>query len=109
MCLYSKSMIHKFYETLQSFLVPMYWEKDLLIDFITGLPVFTNWKDETYNSILVIVNQFIKIVNYKPVKVIINVPGLVKVIIQANVLYYDLLDAIISDYDSVFTLKFLFL
>ena len=47
------------------------------MDFVTGLPVSTNWKDESYDSILVIVNRFIKMVYYKPVKVTIDFLGLV--------------------------------
>ena len=61
-CLGSKVMRHKSYRDLQSLLVPTHWWKDLSIDFVTGLPVSTNWKDETYDSILVIVNWLTKIV-----------------------------------------------
>ena len=52
------------------------------MNFVTGLPVSTDWKSENYDFILVIVNQLTKIVYYEPEKVIINAPGLVKVIID---------------------------
>ena len=45
-------------------------------------------------------------VHYKPVKVIINAPGLAKVIIDVVVQYYDLLDSIISDRGAIFTFQF---
>ncbi len=76
------------------------------MDFITVLLVFTNWKGEIYDSILVIVNRFTKIVHYEPNKVTIDVTGLAEVIIEAIIQYYGLLNSIISNHGSVFTSKF---
>lgn len=50
------------------------------MDFITELPFSINGKDDSYNSILVIVDWLIKVGKYKPNRVIINASGLVKVI-----------------------------
>ena len=47
-------------------------------------------------------------IHYKPVKIIINVSALAKVIIKAVVRHYGHLDSIVSDRGSVFTSKFLF-
>ena len=55
------------------------------MDFVTGLSISTNWKGDSYNSILVIVNQLIKIVHYEPVKVTIDAPGLGEVILDVVV------------------------
>ncbi len=55
------------------------------MDFVTGLPVLTNWKGETYDSIFVIVNKLTKIVHYKPVKVTINTTGLAEVFFEGVV------------------------
>ena len=52
------------------------------MDFMTDLPLFTDWKSDSYDSILVIVNQLNKIVRYKPVKVTIDASGLAKVILD---------------------------
>ena len=52
------------------------------MDFVTGLPISTNWKGESYDSILVIVDWLTKIVHYEPVKVIIDALTLVKVILD---------------------------
>ncbi len=76
------------------------------MDFVTGLPVSTNWKGETYDSILVIVDRLTKMVHYEPVKVTIDAPALAEVIIEAVMRHYSLLDSIISDRGSVFTSKF---
>ena len=76
------------------------------MDFITRLPVSTNWKGETYDSILVIVDKFTKMVHYKPVKVTIDAPGLAEVIIDGVVRQHGLPNSIISDRGSVFNSKF---
>ncbi len=105
-CLASKSVRHKPYGDLQSLLVPTRRWKDLFMDFVTGLPVSTNWKGETYDSILVIVDRLTKMVHYKPVKVTINAPALAEVIIEVVVRHHGLPDSIISDRGLVFTSKF---
>ena len=76
------------------------------MDFVTGLPVSTNWKDETYDSILIIIDRLTKMVHYDPVKVRINAPGLVEVIIDMVVRHHGLPNLIINDRGSVFTFKF---
>lgn len=64
------------------------------MDFVTRLLVFTNWKSETYNSILVIVDRLTKMVYYEPVKVNIDALALAKVIFNMVVCHYDLLNLI---------------
>ena len=76
------------------------------MDFVIRLLVFTNWKGKTNGSILIIVNWLTKMIHYKPVKVIINASSLVEVIIKIIVQYYGLINSIMSDCGSVFTLKF---
>ncbi len=67
------------------------------MDFVTGLPVSTNWKGEIYDSILVIVQWLRNMVNYEPVKVKIDAPGLAEVIIDVVVRHHGLSDSIVSD------------
>ena len=105
-CFESKAMRHKPYGNLQSLLVPIYPWKDLSMDFVTGSPISTNWKGDSYDSILVIVDRLTKIVYYEPVKITINTPGLAEVIIAVVVRYHDLLNSIVTDTGSLFTLKF---
>ena len=102
----SKIVKHKSYSDLQFLLVLIYYEKDLLINFVTGLPISTDWKRDSYDLILVIVDQLIKMVYYKPVKVTINFPGLVEVIINVVMRHYYLLDSIITNQELLFTSKF---
>ena len=47
-----------------------------------GLPLSTEWKGDSYDSILVIINRLTKMVHYELIKVIINGPGLVEEIIN---------------------------
>ncbi len=100
------SLRHKPYDNLQSLPVPTHQWKNLSIDFVIGLPVSTNWKGKTYDSILVIVDRLIKMVHYELVKVTIDAPALVEVIIEAVVRHHGLPDSIVSDWGSVFTSKF---
>lgn len=101
-----KLVKQKPYGDLQLLLIPTYQWKDLSIDFVTGLPISTNWKGENYDFILVIVDWLTKMVHYKLVKIIIDALGLAKVILDMVVQYYGLSDSIIINQGSVFTSKF---
>ena len=76
------------------------------MNFVTGLPILTDWKGDSYDSILVIIDWLIKMVHYKPVKVTIDAPGLAEVIIDVVVRHHDLPDSIVIDRKSLFTSKF---
>ena len=76
------------------------------MDFVTGLPLSADWKGDSYNSILVIVDRLTKMVYYELVKVTIDAPGLAEVIIDVVVQHYGLPDSIISDRGAIFTSKF---
>ena len=76
------------------------------MNFVIELPVSTNWKGDTYDSILVIVDRFTKMVYYKPVMVTINTLNLAEVILDVVVWYHGLPDLIVSDWGLVFTSKF---
>ena len=105
-CLALKVVKHKLYSDLQSLPIPTYQWKDLSMDFVTSLPISSNWKSETYNLILVIIDRLTKMVHYELVKVNINAPGLAEVIIDVVVRHYSLLNSIVNDRSSVFTSKF---
>ena len=76
------------------------------MDFLTGLPILTNWKKDSYDSILIIVDRLTKMVHYEPVKMTINAPRLAKVIIDMVVRYHGLFDLIVTDRGLLFTSKF---
>lgn len=67
------------------------------MDFITELSIFTNCKGETYDLILVIINQLIKIVYYKSIKVTIDISWLAEIIIEMVIQHHNLLDSIVTD------------
>ena len=105
-CLDSKTVRHKLYGKLQALPIPTHRWKNLLMDFVTGLPVSTNWKGKSYDSILVIVDRLMKMVHYKPVKVTIDAPGLAEVIINVVVWHHGLPASIVTNRGSFFTSKF---
>ena len=76
------------------------------MDFVTGLLLSVNWKGDSYDSILVIVDCLTKMMHYEPVKVTIDTPGLAEVIIYVVVRHHGLPDFIISDQGAIFTSKF---
>lgn len=65
-----------------------YW-KDLWINFIIGFLFLVKEKSNNYDLILVIIDYLTKIVDYKPVKITINIIGLIKIIIGRMVRYHD--------------------
>ena len=71
-----------------------------------SLPISIDWKGDNYDSILVIIDWLTKMVYYKPVKVTIDAPGLVEVIIDVVVKHHGLPDSIVTDQGLLFTLKF---
>ncbi len=76
------------------------------MDFVIGLPISADWKRVSYDSILVIIDRLTKMVHYEPVKVTIDAPGLVEVIINVVVRHYRVPESIVMDRGSLFTSKF---
>ena len=105
-CLASKAVRHKPYGDLQSLPVPTHRWKDLSMDFVIGLPILKDWKGNSYDSILVIIDRLTKMVHYGPVKVTINASGLAEVIIDVVVRHHGLPDSIVTDRGSLLTSKF---
>lgn len=73
---------------------------------MTGLPLFADQKSDNYDLILIIGNRLTKMIHYKLVKVIINIPRLADVIIDVVVRHHSFLDSILSDCKAIFTFKF---
>ncbi len=78
------------------------------MDFVTSLPISTDWKDNSYDLILVIIDWLTKIVYYKLVKVTIDAPGLAEMIIDMVIHHHGDLESIVSDRGLLFTSKFWF-
>ena len=97
-----KAVRHKLYGDLQSLFILIHQWKDLLINFMTGLILSSDWKNNSYDSILVIVDCLTKMVHYKPIKVTINSARLAEVIIDVVVQY------LINNRETIFISKFWF-
>lgn len=93
----SKVVHYKLYGDFQSLPISTYCWKDLYIDFVIGLLFLVDWKDDSDNTILVVIDRLIKMVYYKPIKTIIDVVDLAEVIINIIIKYHGLLESIISD------------
>ena len=76
------------------------------MDFIMELMILINSKGKSYDSILVIVDWLTKMSYYKPIKITINAPRLAGVIINVVVRQHGLHNTIMTDRNSLFTLKF---
>ena len=107
-CLTSKVVRHKPYGDLQSLPILTHRWKNLFMDFVIRLLLSSDWKNNSYNSILVIVKQLTKMVQYKSIEVTINTLGLAEVIIDMVVWHHGLSDSIISNQRAIFTSKFWF-
>ncbi len=68
------------------------------MDFVILLPISANEKNDSYDSILVIVDQLTKIVHYLLVKVTIDALDLVEGIINVVVRHYKVPESIIMDW-----------
>ena len=105
-CLTLKTVKHKSYSDFQSLLVPTHRWKDLSIDFFIGLLISNNWKGDSYDFILIIVDQLTKMMYYELVKVTINTLELAKGILDIVVWHHRLLNLIMTNKGSFFTPKF---
>ncbi len=76
------------------------------MDFVTGLPISADWKGDSYDSILVIVDQLTKMIHYVLVKVTIDAPGLSEMIIDVVVRYHRVPESIVMDRGLLFISKF---
>ncbi len=79
------------------------------MDFVIGLPISANWKGDSYDSILVIVDRLTQMVHYVPVKVTIDAPGLAEVIIDVVVHHHGVPESIVTNRGSLFSSKFWYL
>lgn len=77
-----KAICYKLNDKLQALLISTHCWKDLSMNFVTDLSISADWKDNSYDLILIIVDCLTKIVYHEPVKVTIDKIGLAEVIIN---------------------------
>ena len=66
------------------------------MNFVTNL-LLNKFKNVIYNAILIIINQFIKIVKYLFIKITIDVAILTKVFYNKIIYHYNILNDIVND------------
>ena len=76
------------------------------MNFVTSFLISADWKGNSYNLILVIVDWLIKMVHYKPIKVTINASGLAKVIIDMIMQHHGVPESIVIDQSLLLISKF---
>lgn len=84
-----KAVNHKLQSNLQVFLILTHHQKVFLINFVSRLSILINQKNNSYSSILVIIDWQIKTVYYKQVKISINALRPAKVILDKIIQYCD--------------------
>lgn len=77
-----------------------------MIDFVTELPISTNWKRKSYDFTIVIIDCLTKMMHYELVKDIIDAPKLAKVIFDMETCIYNLINSIMTYKSLLFTSKF---
>ena len=76
------------------------------MDFVTGLPASKGFNGRAYDSVLVVVDRFSKMVRYFPVTKTIDAPALGDLIYNEVVMFTGQPDDIVSDRGSVFTSEY---
>ena len=105
-CAMIKSSRHKSYDKLTSLSTPTHKWKDILLDFVTGLPPFKDWRGHIYDSILVIVNRLTKMLYYIAVDKTLDAKQFAQVLIENLIRYHGLSDSIVTNRGSLFTSQF---
>ena len=101
-----KAVCYKPYKDLQLLPITTHRWKNFSMNFVTGLLILASWKSDSYNLLLVIVDQLSKIVHKKLVKVKIDVLSQVEMIINVVVHHHGVLKSIVMDQSSLFISKF---
>src|SRR5205809_6986001 len=81
------------------------WER-ISIDMIVKLPPSTDADSKAYNAILIVVDYFIKMAKYFPVRTTITAADLAKLFHQHIVCSFGMPLSIITDYGSLFTSQY---
>ena len=94
-------MRYYFYNEINSLLYLTSPQKEIIINFITKL-LPNKYKEYIYNSVFIIINRYIKILQYISTTKIINTIELIKLIYKEIILRFGVLENIISDKKFIF-------
>ncbi len=76
------------------------------MNFVMSLPISADYKGDSYDLILVIIDRLTKILYYKPVKVTMDILGLPEVIINMVVRHHRIPESIVTDQGLLFISQF---
>ena len=105
-CQRIKPKHYKPYSELQPLEPPSRLWRSLSIDFVAGLLESKGFNSRVYDSVLVVVDRFSKMVRYFPVNKTIDAPALAELFYQKIVMFTRPPDDIVSDRGSIFTSEF---
>ena len=77
-----------------------------MINFIIGLPESLGLNGQNYNTILVVINQFIKMINFLPTMKYLNIISLAYLMDRQIYLRYGVPKGIINDRNPLFISRF---
>jgi hypothetical protein len=104
-CQRTKAKRHRTHGELAPLPVPSGPWQEITMDFITGLPP-TKWRNQVFDSILVVVDRFTKVARYIPVRKDITAPELADVFMNTIFKDYGVPAGIVSDRGPQFTSEF---
>lgn len=105
-CFVSKTVCYKQYGDFLSLLGTIHCWKNLLMNFVICFLILVGKKDESCDSIQVIVDYLTKINQYKPVSITIDVAIVAEIIIDIGIMHYCTLKWIMSAWQFLCISKF---
>jgi len=100
-----KFLVISYIVNFDSYLLRKNYKKKIIINFVTSL-LLSKRREIVYNSILIIVDYYTKIIKYIFVIIRIDVAKLAKVFFKKIVLYFETSIKIVSNRNSIFTSAF---
>ena len=105
-CQRMKAPCHKPYGEMQPLpILSQLWES-ISMNIIIELPPSADADSKAYNAILMVVDRFMKMAKYFPVRTIITAADLAKLFYQHIVCFFGMPSSIVMDHGSLFTSQY---
>ena len=105
-CKRSKTSKHKSYENFQFLLISKFRWADFTMNFVTEFSTNRDWNEAVYDSILVVVDRFTKIIHYVSITKTISAENLTEIFMKKVIKLHNISASVITDRNTIFTLKF---
>jgi len=105
-CQQHKILYHRIWELLNSLLISWKVWRSIIMNFIINLSDSTSVSDIFYDSIMIVVDHFFKMMHYISTWKTMTAFNLIDLFLDKVVWYHETSDDIVSDRDFVFTLHF---